>query len=238
LYAGFAPEHLGQAAAVSLDVEVRARGALPPPLAEVSVRYPAGLEIALSGVGIETCPAQVLELSGPRACPADSVMGPGSALTAMQIGPHLLHENANVTVLRAPERDGHLTMFFYAAGNQPVIARALLVGELLPAAQPFGGRIRITVPPITTLPGQEVAIERLHLLLAPPGLTYYEKIRGRTLAYHPKSIPLPSTCPHGGFPFSAAVVFLSGRETRAEARVPCPRDGDGSHTAPPRRGHG
>jgi hypothetical protein len=238
LHAGFAPEHLGQAAAVSLDVEVRAGEAIPPPLAEVSVRYPAGLEIALSGVGIETCPARLLEFSGPQACPADSVMGTGRALTAMQIGPQLLRESANITVLRAPERDGHLTMLFYAAGNRPLIARALLVGELLPAAPPFGGRIRITVPPITTLPGQEVAIERLHIVLAPPGLTYYERIRGRALAYHPESIPLPSTCPHGGFPFSAAVVFLNGGETRTEARVPCPSDDDGSHTAPPRTGQG
>ncbi len=222
LHVTFAPEHLGQTAAVGLDIKVVAPGDLPPPLAEVSVRYPAGLGIALSGLGIDTCSAQRLESSGPRACPADSLMGTGSALTAMQIGPQILHEKANITVVRAPDRSGHLAMFFYAAGNQPIIARALFTGELLPAHQPFGGRIRIMIPPITTLPGQDIAIVRLHLVLGPPGLTYYERIRSKTIAYHPKDIPLPRVCPRGGFPFGATVVFLNGLEARADARVPCP----------------
>jgi hypothetical protein len=220
----FTPEHLGQAATVDLDIKVVAPGALPPPLAEVSLRYPAGLGIALSGVGINTCPAQRLESSGPKACPADSLMGTGSAVTALQVGPQILHEETTVTVVRAPERNGHLAMFFYAAGTEPVIARALFIGELLPANQPFGGRIRIMIPPITALPGQYIGIERLHLVLAPPWLTYYERIRGKTIAYHPKGIPLPTVCPHGGFPFSATFVFLNGLEAKTDTRVSCPMD--------------
>lgn len=232
LHAAFTPEHLGRAAAVQLDIAIAARGSLPPPLAEVSVLYPAGLEIALSGVGIDTCSAHLLESSGARACPADSVMGVGSALTAMQIGPQVVHEKANVTVVRAPESDGHLAMFFYAAGDQPVIARAVFIGELLPAGHDFGGRIRITIPPIMTLPGQDIAIERLDLVLAPAGLTYYERSGGRTIAYHPKGIPLPSSCRHSGFPFNATVVFLNGLATRANTRVACPTGGDAIHTSP------
>jgi hypothetical protein len=222
LRATFTPEHLGQAAAVGLDITVVAPGALPPPLAEVSVRYPAGLGVALSGIGIDTCSAQRLESSGPKACPADSLMGTGNALTAMQVGPHILHEKTTITVVRAPERNGHLAMFFYAAGSDPLIARALFIGELIPAHQPFGGLIRITIPPITAEPGQYIGIERLHLVLAPPWLTYYERIHGKTIAYHPKGIPLPTACPHGGFPFSATVVFLDGLEAKADTRVPCP----------------
>jgi hypothetical protein len=223
LHATFTPEHLGRAATVDLDIKVVAHGALPPPLAEVSVRYPAGLGIALSGVGIDTCPAQRLESSaGPKACPADSLMGTGNALTALQVGPQILHEKTTVTVVRAPEKNGHLAMFFYAAGNDPVIARTLFIGELLPAPQPFGGRIAIKIPPITTLPGQYIAIERLHLVLAPPWFTYYERIRGKTIAYHPKGVPLPTSCPPGGFPFSATAVFLNGVEAKIGTRVPCP----------------
>jgi hypothetical protein len=221
LRATFTPEHLGQAATVGLDIEVVAPGALPSPLAEVNVRYPAGLGVALSGVGIDTCSAQRLESSGPKACPADSLMGTGRSLAAIQVGPQILHEKTTVTVVRAPERNGHLAMFFYAAGSEPVIARALFAGELLPAHQPFGGRIRITIPPIPTLPGQYIAIEQLHLVLAPPGLTYYERIHGKTIAYHPKGVPLPTACPHGGFPFNTTVVFLNGVEAKADTRVPC-----------------
>lgn len=222
LRATFTPEHLGRASAVGLDINVVSPGALPSPLAEVSVRFPAGLGVGSSGVGIDTCSAQRLELSGPKACPSDSFMGTGSALTALQIGPQILHETTTLTVVRAPERNGNPAMFFYAAGSDPVIARAVLIGELLPAHKPFGGLIRIAVPPITTLPGQYVAIERLHLVLAPPSLTYYERTDGKTIAYHPKGIPLPAACPHGGFPFSATVVFLNGLEARNDTKLPCP----------------
>jgi hypothetical protein len=224
LHATFTPERLGRATTVDLDIKIDAPGALPPPLAEVSLRYPASLGVALSGVGIDTCSAQALESSGPKACPADSLMGTGSALTALQVGPQILHEKTTITVVRAPERNGHLAMLFYAAGSEPVIARALFIGELLPAQRPFGGLIRITIPPITGLPGQFIAIERLHLVLAPPWLTYYERIGGKTIAYHPQGIPLPTACPHGGFPFKATVVFLNGLEAQADTRVPCPRD--------------
>lgn len=222
LSATFTPEHLGRASTVGLDINVREPGDLPTPLAEVNVRYPAGLGIGFTGLGIDTCSAQRLELSGTNACPADAVMGTGSALTALQIGPQILHEETTVTVVRAPERNGNPAMFFYAAGSDPVIARALFIGELLPAQKPFGGRIRITVPPIPTLLGQYVAIERLHLVLAPPRLTYYEHTYGKTIAYHPKGIPLPAACPHGGFPFSATVVFLNGLEARGDTKVRCP----------------
>lgn len=226
LHATFTPKHLGRPATVGLDIKVVAAGALPPPLAELSVRYPTGLGIALSGVGIDTCSAQRLESSGPKACPADSLMGTGSALTTLQIGPQILHEKTTVTVVRAPERNGHMAMFIYAAGSEPVIARAVFIGELLPAHQPFGGRIRITIPPIAALPGQYIGIERLHLVLAPPRLTYYERIHNKTITYHPKGIPLPTACPRGGFPFSATVVFLNGLEARADTRVPCPMGTD------------
>lgn len=218
----FKPEHLGQAAAVVLDLAVLAPTAMPPPLAEVSVRYPAGLGIAISGIGIDTCSAHRLESSGPKTCPVDSLMGTGSALTALQIGRQVLHEKANVTVVRAPERGGHLSMFFYAAGSEPVIARSLFTGELLPDQLPFGGRIRITIPPITSLPGQYIRIDELHLELAPPGLIYREQVHGKTITYHPEGIPLPTTCPKGGFLFRATAVFMGGETLRSHTSVPCP----------------
>jgi hypothetical protein len=221
LRAAFTPKRLGQGATVDLAIAIIASGT-PPPLSEVSVRYPAGLGLALSGLGIDTCSAKLLESTGPQGCPADSAMGTGSALTEMQIGRQVLREAATVTVVRAPERNGRLAMLFYAAGDQPVIARTILVGELLPASRPYGGRIRITVPPVMTLPGQSIAIVRLHVAFGPPGLTYYESIHGKTIAYHPKDITLPSTCPHGGFPFSAQVAFLTGGYATADTTVPCP----------------
>jgi hypothetical protein len=222
LSASFTPERLGYGASVSLDVRTPATtGRVPAPLTEVTVRYPAGLGIELSGLGIDTCSGTRLEARGPKGCPADSLMGTGSALAEMRIGPTIVREHAPITIVRAPEREGHLAMFFYAQGKQPVIVRLVFTGVLLPASPPFGGAIKIAIPPIEGLPGTYVAIVQLHLVLGPPQLIYYERVHSHTIAYRPKRIRLPGRCPHGGFPFSATLAFLDGGRVSLPTAVPC-----------------
>jgi hypothetical protein len=221
LRASFTPERLGHGATVSLDIRTPAAGRIAAPLSEVTVRYPAGLGIELSGLGIDTCSATRLEASGPKGCPADSLMGTGSALAEMRIGPTIVRENAQITIVRAPEREGHLAMFFYTQGKQPVIVRLIFTGVLLPASSPFGGAIKIAIPPIEGFPGTDIAILHLHLVLGPPQLVYYERVHGHTVAYRPRRIRLPDTCPHGGFPFSATLAFLDGGRVNVSTAVPC-----------------
>lgn len=219
----FTPERLGHGATVSFGVQLGdARGGLAP-LTEVAVRYPAGLQIGLSGLGLDTCTQQRLEAVGPRGCPSDSLMGDGSAVTEMPVGPSVVREQAQITIVRGPEREGHFTMLFYAAGVQPVIVKAVFTGLLLPAGAPYGGVIRIELPVIQGLPGSNIAVVRLHVELGPPQLTYYERVRGKLVAYHPKRIALPERCPRGGFPFSATLAFLDGSRAEASTRVRCPR---------------
>jgi hypothetical protein len=62
----------------------------------------------------------------------------------------------------------------------------------------------------------------MHLTLG-GRLTYYERVHGRNIAYHPAGIGLPRSCPRGGFPFAATFRFLDGRHAGAQTRVPCPR---------------
>jgi hypothetical protein len=69
----------------------------------------------------------------------------------------------------------------------------------------------------------DVAIVALNVTIGPQGLTYYERAEGATLAYTPKGILLPNTCPHGGFPFAATFSFLDGSHPEARAVLPCPR---------------
>lgn len=56
------PEHLGHGTTIGFDIQITApSGRVPPPLTGADVRYPNNLGIALSGVGIETCSAEVLQ---------------------------------------------------------------------------------------------------------------------------------------------------------------------------------
>lgn len=223
LRATFTPERLGEAATVGFDIAIAgSNDQLPAPLGEVTVRYPLGLDIGLSELGLDACPPARLEASGPRACPADSRMGEGSAVAEIELGPEVVRETARIVIVRAPEREGRLAMLFYVDGTQPVIVKAAFLGQLLPAALPFGGALRIELPPIASLPGSDAAVVRLHLVLGPPGLTYYERVRGKSIAYHPKGIRLPSNCPRGGFRFSAGLGFLDGSRAQASTTVRCP----------------
>jgi hypothetical protein len=83
--------------------------------------------------------------------------------------------------------------------------------------------LSIAVPLIPSIPGApDVALVQLHLTLGPSGVVYYERVAGRTLAYRPPGILLPSGCPRGGFPFAAEFSFVDGTRTSAATTVPCP----------------
>ncbi|MGH2913219.1 MAG: hypothetical protein ACRDJ3_12170, partial [Solirubrobacteraceae bacterium] len=66
---------------------------------------------------------------------------------------------------------------------------------------------------------------RLRATIGPRKVTYYEKAAGRTLAYRPKGILLPHSCPRHGFPFSAQFSFLGGSIVGARTAVHCPGRG-------------
>jgi hypothetical protein len=227
LHASFTPEHLGQQTSVSFTVQITMpAGGVPPPLTEAVVRYPAGVNIGLSELGIDTCQVATLERFGPEGCRADSIMGEGRAIGALQIGPEVISETAHVTVLRAPQREGSLAMMFYVDAGGPVAAQLVLPGLLAPAPARFGGEIKMQLPLVEGLPGgPDVAVTLVQLALGPRGLTYYEHVHGKLVPYHPRGILLPNHCPRGGFPFSGTFIFLNGGRTNALTSVPCPGPG-------------
>jgi hypothetical protein len=195
--------------------------AISPPV-ELTIRYPAGLEVELGELGLDTCTAARMEAVGPRGCAADSIMGYGSALAEVQVGQNILRESAHITLVRAPQHTGHFTLLLDAEGTEPLIARILMIGLLIPAKPPFGGALRLAIPSVASEPGgQDVALVHLNLALGPPDLFYYERLHGRTIAYRPRGIPLRGACPHGGRPFSAVVRFLDGRSASTHTTVRC-----------------
>ena len=224
LGATLTPEHLGQGTTIGFNLRILTTGdAIPPALREVDLRYPQNLGIATSGLGLETCSAAMIEIVGPQGCPSGSVMGIGSAVAEIPLGPEIVRESAPVTIFRAPDEHGQIAMVLYVNGASPVDAQIPLPSLLLPASAPFGGRVQIDVPLVPSLPDSpDVAVVRLTTTLGPLGITYYERERGRAVAYRPRGLQLPDSCPRGGFPFAAALSFVDGTRASVRTVVPCP----------------
>lgn len=198
-------------------------GQIPAALTEVEVRYPQDLGFALSGLGLAVCSASILEATGTSGCPANSITGRGSAVAELRFGSQLVTESASISIARAADEEGHIALLLYASGPSPVDTQILSPAQLLTAAGPFGGRLNMQLPVIASVPGApDVAIVSLHVTLGPQGLTYYEQAEGSTLAYTPKGILLPTSCPRGGFQFAASFSFLAGSHPGAHTSVPCP----------------
>ncbi len=220
----FAPYRLGATTTIVLGLHIQAAsGQIPSALTEIEVRYPQSLGFDLSGLGQDVCSPAMLEESGAGGCPANSIIGHGNATAELRFGAQLVTENASLTIARAPDKEGHISLLLYANGPSPVNTQILSPAQLLPTGPPFGGRLNMQIPVIPSVPGAaDVAIIALEVTIGPQGLTYYEHLQGSTLAYTPKGILLPNTCPHGGFPFAATFTFLDGSHPEARTTLPCP----------------
>ena len=143
-------------------------------------------------------------------------MGAGSALVEVPFGPEIVTENVALDIYAAPSEDGHIHLAILAHGAEPILANVVLPAVIDP------GQLDITVPAIDSLPGApSAALVRMHAQLGGQ-LTYYEQRHGHTIAYRPRGIGLPDSCPHGGFRLAATVNFTDRQSTGAQARVPCP----------------
>jgi hypothetical protein len=218
LRAAFIPDRLGAPATVTFAVDIDPAPASGPiPLAGVEVTYPSNVDLATSGLGIEACDPAALESQGPTACPPDSKMGQGTAMVEVPFGPYIVHEKVNVEVFAAPSEDGYVHLAILASGTTPVFAQIVLTGVVLP------GRLKITIPLIASLPGAPyVSLVQMRASLG-EALTYYERVHGHTVSYHPQGIGLPDRCPHGGWKVAARFAFTDGRASHAGTVIPCPR---------------
>jgi hypothetical protein len=224
LQAALIPERLGAGTTIEFSFQIATpNDSLPPPLIALNLSYPANLGIVTSGLGIATCDIATLEAVGPQGCPADSLMGHGSVLVEIPIGPEIIAETGHLTTWMAPIEDGHLSLLFYADGETPVSAEVLFNSLLLEAPAPYGGQLDTEIPEIPGLPGgSNPTIVQMHATIGPKNITYYQRSGGRTIAYQPTGLLLPLRCPHGGFPFAATFIFLGGTSNEARTTVPCP----------------
>jgi hypothetical protein len=227
LTAAFSPERLGAGTTIRFGLRISTpAGRAPSPVTALEVLLPAGLSIATSDLGLETCGPSELEQDGLAGCPPDSLMGRGSAAAEVPFGASFVTEQAPIAVLSGPLQDGHPQLLFFAEGEYPVLANIMFAALVLSAKAPFGGLLSTTPPLIPSVPnGPDVALVRLATTIGAKGITYYEHAHDRTIAFHPRGIVLPRNCPRGGFAFAVHLGFQDGTQAGAGAVVPCPRGG-------------
>jgi hypothetical protein len=225
LTASLSPERLGGETTVHLGIQIaRLAGGASAAVTAIAVLYPAELGIGTSGLGLDTCSIPQLQAEGQAGCPANSLVGYGSALVEVPFDTGSVFEHVRITLLSGPLQEGHPGLLFYVSGRYPVLAHLLFPGVLLPSQPPFGGLLDVTLPLVPAVPeGPDVALVRMSTTIGPRGLVYHERIGGRMVAFHPQRSLLPRSCPRGGFPFAVSVTLQSGAVANGSATVPCPR---------------
>jgi hypothetical protein len=195
-------------------------GGYQPPLMAVNVKLPKGVKLNTSA--FKKCSVETLKVAKePSKCPKGSSAGPlGHALGFVVIGGE--HVEEHVTIQSFFTSEG---LAFYVKGESPTLIEIVSTGKFvnLGGGGGFGPEFRGNVPLIESLPE------------APFGSTETINVKvGAAVKKGKKTIyygTVPHTCPKGGFPVKAELVFanpadlpneVAGEKTIAEAKAPCP----------------
>jgi hypothetical protein len=214
IHPSFLPERLG--ASTSLTVSMRLLGGehgVPPPLSGMVVHLPAGLDLNLSGVGI--CPQPQLRRRGAGGCPANSLLGRGSAVLKVHAGSQTLPEPSTIAVFRGADRASTPTFLIYGHGDSPLDESTISTAVLAPDSPPYGSKLTISIPRIPTLMLEpDASFSSMSLTIG--------NVKARPQAHAAGTISIPRSCPAGGFPFAVDVTFAEGSTAGARASLPCP----------------
>jgi hypothetical protein len=219
------PERLGAGTTIEFSTRISAPSRrVPSPLTELALRYPAKIGLLTSGLGRANCSAAILETLGEGGCPANALMGFGSALVEIQAGQEVVKEAGLISIWNGPVLNDELQLLFYARAVTPASEQLVFGGLLEEAGPPFGGSLNAKIPLIPWNPeAPPASIARFTVRIGPRNVTYYRRAGGREIPYHPEGLRLPHLCPRGGFPFAATFTFLDGTSAAARTSVPCPR---------------
>jgi hypothetical protein len=224
LNASFAPDRLGTPTTITFGFHLATtEGTAPPPLTDLDLKLPAGMNYTTTTLGLAICQPAALVAKGLAGCPANSRLGYGSAYVEVPFGTGSGHEIPEIQAVSGPSPKGNLTVLFYANGLYPVSAQLVFSGEVLPASGRFGSQLATTVPLVTSVPGgPDVSILSVTSTIGPSHLTYYKHVHGQLVPFRPRGVSVPERCPRGGFPFVAEFTFQDGSQTSAQTNVPCP----------------
>ncbi|WP_272474541.1 hypothetical protein [Baekduia alba] len=198
------------------------------PVTELRLLTSAGIDLTSSGLGAASCrrPAdEIAAVMNPVAqnpCPANSLMGTGSAQAALLVEPAIdgaasleLHAGASV--------DDKPGLVVIANTYNPARFHLTYQGYLYIPPPGFGIGVAIRIPQIPQLPfGAPIALSHLQLVLGGPGISYTKRSHGRVMRYHPSGVPLPRRCPKAGFRFRLILRFADGGRSAVDDVVRCP----------------
>lgn len=226
LQASFSPDRLGVSTTIGFSFTLKTAGGLAPaPLTGMDLRMPAGMNYTETTLGLAECSTEILEARGAEGCPANSRLGYGQAYVEVPFGKDSARELPEITAFMGPPgREGNMVVLFYVDGTTPVNGQYIFTGEVLPAGGIFGSQLSTVVPLVESVAdGPDVSIVRGSTSIGPNHLTYYKRVHGKRVAFHPRGMATPEHCPKGGFPFKAQFSFEDGSRAQASAVVPCPK---------------
>jgi hypothetical protein len=224
LNVAFAPDRAGARTTIELALQIGGpNGTAPAPLRSLGLQLPANMGIATTTLGQENCDPAKLIASGLSGCSANARVGHGTATAVVPLGSQSILETASLNALMGPPAEDREEILFYVQAARPVFAQLVLPSVVEEARPPYGEELATAVPLVQAWPeGPDLALTRFDSTIGPLGLTYHRHAYGHTIAFHPRGIRLPRSCPAGGFPFAAVASFLDGTQTTGLYRVPCP----------------
>ncbi len=224
LKVAFAPDRAGARTTIELALRIAGPGGAPPsPLSGLDLQIPADMGIATTTLGQENCDPAELIGAGLGGCSANARVGYGTATAVVPLGAENVQETASLNAVMGPPAEDRVEILFYVQAARPVFAQLVLPSVVEETQPPYGEELATAVPLVQAWPeGPDLALERFDSTIGPLHLTYHRRVGGRTIAFHPRGIRLPRSCPAGGFPFAAVARFLDGTEATGAYRVPCP----------------
>jgi hypothetical protein len=219
-------------ASTSLTLRLRVSDDLPP-VTEVRLLTPAGIDLSSSGLGMATCvrpDSELLDVMHTlfrRPCPGNSLMGTGRATAQLRFDREEVYDGGARLALYAGEPVGDKPgLLVLATTSRPMRTQLSYQGYLYIPPPEFGVGLAIKVQPIPRpLLGAPMALSAFRLTVGAAALRYVRTSHGRRVSYRPRAIPLPQRCPTGGFRFRAVLRFGGGQRVATDARVPCPGGG-------------
>ncbi|WP_445148687.1 hypothetical protein [Baekduia sp. Peel2402] len=217
-------------AATSLLIRLAMAPGLPP-VTEVRLFTPSGIDLSSSELGLATCkrPAlallSVMNLVDRTPCPGNALMGSGRALAELRFDPEEVYDGVARLALYSGESVGDKPgLYVIADTSRPIRTQLTYNGYLYVPPPGFGIGMAIQVRPIPQPPfGAPVALSSFRMVVGASDLRYVETVRGQPVSFHPRTVPLPARCPAEGFRFRAVVRLEGGRRLTKDAFVPCPQ---------------
>lgn len=219
---------LGASTAVTLSLRVSNR---LPPVTEVRLLTPPGIDLNDSGLGLATCARPEAELRDVmhavvhQLCPVNALMGTGTATAQLRFDPlEVYSAQARLALYAGATVADNPGLLVVADAFRPVRTQLSYRGYLYVPPPGFGLGMALEVPPIPDPPfGAPVALSTFRLTVGGPSVRYVRTVHGVRASYQPRAIPLPRSCPPAGFRFRAILRFTGGQRVVADAHAACPR---------------